>query len=57
MLINVSYVHSLELLERMGSVFGIEVSAVEEWDVADLMRDLSPEDAAKFCRGFKGIDF
>jgi len=44
LLINVSYVHSLDLLKRLGAMYGIEVSAVEEWAVEDLMKDLSPED-------------
>lgn len=43
LLINVSYVHSMELLARMGEVFQLEVSAVEDWEVEDLMRDISPE--------------
>lgn len=45
LLINVSYVHSMELLECIGEVFGVEVSPVEEWDIEELMRDLSPDDA------------
>ena len=45
LLINVSYVHSLELLEYMGRFFDIEVSAVEEWEIEDLMKDLMPDDA------------
>jgi len=43
-LINVSYVHSLDLLKRLGAMYRIEVSAVEDWAVEDLMKDLSPED-------------
>lgn len=43
-LINVSYVHSLDLLKRLGDMYQIEVSAVEDWEVEDLMKDLSPED-------------
>ena len=43
-LINVSYVHSLDLLKRLGAMYGIEVSPVEDWAVEDLMKDLSPED-------------
>lgn len=43
-LINVSYVHSLDLLKRLGAMYQIEVSAVEDWAVEDLMKDLSPED-------------
>ncbi|MBQ3545574.1 MAG: HSP90 family protein [Lachnospiraceae bacterium] len=45
LLINVSYVHSLELLEGMGWFFDLEVSAVEEWEVEELMKDLRPDDA------------
>lgn len=44
MLINVSYVHSLELLSRMGQVYELEVHAVDDWSVDDLMQDLSPDD-------------
>ena len=43
-LINVSYVHSLDLLKRLGAMYRLEVSAVEDWAVEDLMKDLSPED-------------
>lgn len=45
LLINVSYVHSLDLLIRLGKVYELTVSAVEDWAIEDLMRDLSPEDA------------
>lgn len=45
LLINVSYVHSLDLLIRLGKVYELPVSAVEDWEIEDLMRDLSPEDA------------
>lgn len=45
LLINVSYVHSLELLEGMGWFFDLEVSAVEEWEVEELMKDLRSDDA------------
>lgn len=44
MLINVSYVHSLELLVRLGQVYDLEVRAVDDWNVDDLMQDLSPDD-------------
>ncbi len=44
LLINVSYVHALDLLQQLGRVFEKKVSAVEEWDIEDLMEDLSPED-------------
>ena len=44
LLINVSYVHSLELLSRLGQVYGLEVHAVDDWSVDDLMQDLSPDD-------------
>lgn len=44
LLINVSYVHSLELLSRMGQVYDLEVHAVDDWSVDDLMQDLSPDD-------------
>ncbi len=44
LLINVSYVHSLDLLKRLGAMYQLEVSAVEDWAVEDLMKDLSPED-------------
>lgn len=44
MLINVSYVHSLELLARLGQVYGLDVHAVEDWNVDDLMQDLGPDD-------------
>lgn len=51
LLINVSYVHALDLLERLGQVFQRKVSPVEEWEVEDLMQDLSPADQDK------GFDF
>lgn len=44
LLINVSYVHSLDLLMRLGETFEIAVSEVGDWDVEELMRDLSPDD-------------
>ncbi len=44
LLINVSYVHSLELLVRLGQVYGLEVHAVDDWNVDDLMQDLNPDD-------------
>lgn len=45
LLINVSFVHSLELLLQLGTLYDIPVSAVEDWAIEDLMRDLTPEDA------------
>ena len=51
LLINVSYVHALELLGCLGEFYGLEVCAVEDWAIEDLMRDLSPEDADE------GFDF
>jgi len=44
LLINVSYVHSLELLVRLGQVYDLEVHAVDDWNVEDLMQDLTPDD-------------
>lgn len=44
LLINVSYVHALDLLVQLGRVFEKKVNPVEEWDIEDLMQDLSPED-------------
>ncbi len=44
MLINVSYVHSIELLRRLGEEYDIQVHPVDDWNVEDLMRDLTPED-------------
>ncbi len=44
LLINVSYVHSLDLLVRLGQAYGLEVHAVDDWSVEDLMQDLSPDD-------------
>lgn len=44
LLINVSYVHALDLLVQLGRVFEKKVSPVEEWEIEDLMRDLSPDD-------------
>lgn len=45
LLINVSYVHSLELLVRLGEAYDIPVNAVEDWEIEDLMQELSPDDA------------
>ncbi len=42
-LINVAYVYSLEILIKLGEVYDLEVTAVEDWNIEDLMRDLSPE--------------
>lgn len=44
MLINVSYVYSYDILRQLGEVYGIDVMAVEEWNIEDLMKDLSPDD-------------
>lgn len=44
LLINVSYVHSLELLVRLGQAYDLEVHAVDDWNVDDLMQDLTPDD-------------
>ena len=43
-LINVAYVHSLDMLRMLGEVYDIEVQAVDDWNVEDLMQELSPED-------------
>lgn len=44
LLIDVSYVHALDLLVRLEETFGIEVHAVENWAVEELMSNLSPDD-------------
>ena len=44
LLINVTYVHSLDMLRMLGQVYDIEVHAVDDWNVEDLMQELSPED-------------
>ena len=44
MLINVSYVYSYDILRQLGEVYDIEVMAVEDWNIEDLMKDLSPDD-------------
>ena len=44
LLINVSYVHTLELLCRLGQVYGLEVHPVDDWSVEDLLQDLTPDD-------------
>ena len=44
LLINVAYVHSLDVLRTMGQVYNLEVRAVDDWSVEDLMQELSPED-------------
>ncbi len=44
LLINVSYVHALDLLVQLGRVFEKKVSPVEEWDIEDLMEELSLAD-------------
>ena len=43
-LINVAYVHSLDMLRMLGEVYDIEIQAVDDWNVEDLMQELSPED-------------
>ena len=40
MLINVSYVYSYDILRQLGEVYDIEVMAVEDWNIEDLMKDL-----------------
>lgn len=42
-LINVAYVYSLEILIKLGEVYDLEVTAVKDWNIEDLMTDLSPE--------------
>lgn len=44
LLINVSYVHSLDMLRMLGQIYDLEVRAVDEWNVEDLMQELTPED-------------
>lgn len=44
LLINVSYVHALDLLVQLGRVFEKKVSPVEDWEIEDLMEELSPDD-------------
>lgn len=44
LLINVSYVHSLDMLRMLGKVYDLEVRVVDEWNVEDLMQELTPED-------------
>lgn len=41
LLINVSYVHSLDLLHGLGELFDLEVSQVEDYDIEALMKDVS----------------
>ena len=43
MLINVSYVYSYDILKQIGEVYDIEVMAVEDWNIEDLMKDLPPD--------------
>lgn len=43
MLINVSYVYSYDILRELGEVYDIEVMAVEDWNIEDLMKDLPPD--------------
>ncbi|WP_168356555.1 HSP90 family protein [Petralouisia muris] len=47
LLINVTYVHALELLEGLGYMFGISVSEVEEEEIEDLMEELAAEEQEK----------
>lgn len=42
-LINVAYVYSLEILVKLGEMYDLEVTAVEDWNIEDLMKDLSPD--------------
>ena len=44
LLINVSYVHSLDLLHGLGELFDLEVSQVEDYDIEALMKDVSVDD-------------
>lgn len=44
LLINVTYVHALELLEGLGYMFGISVSEVEEEEIENLMEDLAEQE-------------
>ena len=44
LLINVSYVHALELLEGLGHLYGIRVREVEEEEIEDLMEELEEEE-------------
>lgn len=44
LLINVSYVHALDLLYTLGEVFDKEVCAVEDFDIENLMREESVEE-------------
>lgn len=51
MLINVSYVHSLALLHQLGQSFDISVNAVDDFEIDELMTDLSIE-ASNDCFNF-----
>lgn len=44
LLINVSYVHALELLHGLGELCNLEVAPVEDYDVESLMKDVSVDD-------------
>lgn len=44
LLINVAYVHACELLILMGKTFGLEVVVVEDWNIDDLLEELTPSD-------------
>lgn len=56
LLINVSYVHSLELLVRLGQVYDLEVCPVDDWSVDDLMQDLTPDDQDEAFMFLKAAD-
>lgn len=44
LLINVCYVHSYDLLRCMADTYGLELSVVENWNIDDLMYELSLEE-------------
>lgn len=44
LLINVSYVHALDLLHGLGELCQLEVAPVEDYDVESLMQDVSVDD-------------
>lgn len=56
LLINVTYVHSLDLLETLGETYGLEVSAVEDWSVEELMEELSPDEQDEVFDFVKAAD-
>lgn len=58
LLINVSYVHSLELLDALGAMFDRVVCAVEDFDVENLMNEISideQDDTFDFIRSANRI--